>query len=70
MADSPQRKLYSVVETAELLKSSEADVEWLIRTGQLQPIRLRGKLYILATDIDELLRVYQLVESRRRKSGN
>lgn len=59
-----EKRAYSIREAAQLLSLKQAELEWLISTGQLKEIFLAGRRLVASADIDELLDDYQSVQSR------
>ena len=51
-------------EACQILSISRDDLEWLISTQQLSPIRIRGHRLFDMAQFEELVRVYMTVQSR------
>ncbi len=62
---SDQRKLLvDDSEASELLSISTNDLEWLVSTQQLSPIQIRGRRLFQLSQLEELIQVYNKVQSR------
>ena len=60
----PTRILLDDAETVRALSLSLDDIDWLIRTRQLQPIMIRGKRRFLRRDLEVLVNLYQSTQTR------
>ena len=65
VSDNP--KLLVNNEASELLSIPAHVLEWLVDTQQLSPIHIRGRRLFLVTQLEELTRTYQTVQSRGQK---
>jgi len=51
-------------EACESLSVSAEDLEWLVQTGQLAPIQIRGKRLFDSSQLLELVRLYKTIQGR------
>ena len=51
-------------EVCHILSIPDCDLEWLVSTEQLIPICIRGRRLFDMPQIEELVRVYKVVQSR------
>lgn len=61
---STRKLLVGETETRSMLSISGEDLEWLVNTEQLSPILLRGRRLFDVSQLNELVRTYQIVQSR------
>jgi hypothetical protein len=68
MSEHESRKLLNDVETRERLgRISVETLQWLVDTGQLSEIWLRGERFFDSEDVTRLIQVYKSVQSRRAR---
>jgi hypothetical protein len=56
-------------EAATALSLNQDDLAWLVDTGQLLPISIRGKKRFLLSDIEQLITTYQSVQRRGKDAA-
>ena len=52
-------------EASQILSIPIIDLEWLVATEQLAPIQIRGRRLFEVLQLEELVRLYKTVQSRR-----
>ena len=62
---NPDRRLYQPAELPAVLQLSEEQIDWLVSTGQLNPIRIAGEERFDSRDVNQLIDAYKCVQSRR-----
>jgi hypothetical protein len=65
MTSQPARRLYQKTDLCNLLQLPEPKIDWLIRTGQLQPLIICGETRFDSADIAELINTYLAVAKRK-----
>lgn len=65
MAMTSDRRLYQSAEVPVLLQLSQEQIDWLVDTGQLTPIRIAGEERFDSRDINKLIEAYKTIQSRR-----
>jgi hypothetical protein len=65
MATQQDRRLYAGAELPELLQLTQEQIDWLVNTRQLQPIKICGESRYDSRQIDDLIDTYLTTASRR-----
>lgn len=65
MQAQPQRRLYQPEELPGLLQLTQEQVDRLIRTRQIHPIRICGEDRIDSREVDQLISTYRQVAERK-----
>ncbi len=60
--DDPNQILWDEVETLRRLSVSSDELGWLVSTGQLNPISIRGRRLFLAEELKALVQTYQATQ--------
>lgn len=60
------RRLYQATELPDVLQLSEAQIDWLIRTGQLNPIPIAGEVRFDLRELDALINTYSQIAKRKK----
>ncbi len=58
MPISPDRLLYHAAELPEVLQLTQDKVDWLVKTGQLRPVRIAGEVGFTSRELDALIATY------------
>lgn len=66
MGDSRESRLLTYGEVAEQLNLSVEEVEWLVNTGQLHEVTIRGKKRLDQRDVNSLVCFYKKVQQRSK----
>lgn len=61
------RRLLRKEEVVALLQLPEADLQWLISTGQLLELRICGHRRFDSKDVLELVETYKQIQRRRKE---
>ena len=61
------RRLITELEVLKTLQIDAGDLDWLVATGQLTPIQIRGKVRFDLVDVDELINEYKRVQGRKKR---
>lgn len=61
------RRLLRRDEVITLLQLPETDIEWLVSTGQLLELRIRGHRRFDSKDVLELVETYKQIQKRRKE---
>jgi len=59
------RRLYLPSELPEILRLTPEQIDHLVRTGQLRPIRICGEDRFDSRELDALIETYKQISSRR-----
>lgn len=59
------RRLYTPAELPSLLQLSQEQIDWLVSTRQLQPLKICGESRFDSRAIDQLIDTYKNTASRR-----
>lgn len=63
---APQiRRLYEGADLPGLLRLSQEQIDWLVGTRQLQPLRICGEVRYDSRQIDDLINTYLITASKR-----
>lgn len=65
MAAPQDRRLYTGTELPALLRLTPEQVDRLINTGQLRPIRICGEVRFDSRELDELVETYKQIAQRK-----
>jgi hypothetical protein len=65
MAAPQDRRLYAGADLPELLQLTQEQIDWLVGTRQLQPLRICGQVRYDSRQIDDLINTYLTTASRR-----
>jgi hypothetical protein len=65
MEPQSDRRLYLPEELPAVLQLNQEQVDLLVRTGQLRPIRICGELRFNARELDSLIQTYQQIADRK-----
>ena len=60
------RRLYQSVELPDVLQLTTEQTDWLIRTGQLNPIRIAGEVRFDSRELDALIDTYAHIARRKK----
>jgi hypothetical protein len=60
------RRLYQSAELPAVLQLSTEQTDWLIRTGQLNPIRIAGETRFDSRELDALIDTYAHIARRKK----
>lgn len=61
-----ERHLYQSGELPGLLQLTQEQVDWLIHTGQLNPIRIAGEDRVDSREVDALIDTYVQIAKRKK----
>ena len=67
---STERRLYDIAELPSLLKLSLNQVNSLIRTDQLRPLRICGEVRFDSKEVELLIETYQQISHRNKDHKN
>lgn len=65
MTIQSDRRLYQQTELPTVLQLTLEQIDWLINTHQLNPIRIAGETRYDSRDLDALINTYKTTASRR-----
>lgn len=65
MAAPQDRRLYADADLSELLQLTQEQIDWLVSTRQLQPLKICGESRYDSRQIDHLIDSYLTTASRR-----
>jgi hypothetical protein len=65
MAAPRDRRLYAGADLPELLQLTQEQIDWLVSTRQLQPLKICGESRFDSRQIDDLINTYLTTASRR-----
>ena len=68
MPAHPDRRLYQRRDLTTALQLDQEQIDWLIRTGQLNPVRIAGETRFDSREIDALINTYMQISKRRTSS--
>ena len=60
-----ERRLLQHAEVSALLQLTQAQIDWLVSTRQLQPLKICGESRYDSRQIDDLIETYLTTASRR-----
>ena len=60
------RRLYLAVDLPAVLQLTTEQTDWLIRTGQLNPIRIAGEVRFDSRELDALIDTYAQIARRKK----
>lgn len=66
MAAQQARRLYAGGDLPELLRLTPAQIDRLVQTGQLRPIRICGEVRFDSHDLDALVQTYKQIAQRKQ----
>ena len=66
MASPEDRRLYAGAELPDLLRLTPEQVDRLIKTGQLRPIRICGEVRFDSRELDALIGTYKQIAQRKQ----
>lgn len=67
MQTKPEPRLYLPEELPGVLQLTRQQVDHLIRTGQIIPVRICGEDRIDSREVDQLIATYKRVAERKRQ---
>lgn len=59
------RRLLKKAELIKILQLEPSDVDWLISTAQIRPVRIRGQERFDSKDIYQFIESYKIIQGRR-----
>ena len=62
-----ERRLYRTHELPTILQLTQKQVDQLVRTGQLRPIRICGEERFDSNELDQLIDTYKQITQRKRE---
>ncbi|MFB3813099.1 MAG: hypothetical protein ACE14L_03230 [Terriglobales bacterium] len=65
-----ERRLYQAGELPEILHLTPETIDWLVNTGQLNPIRIAGETRIDSREVDALIDTYKQIAKRKKDHVN
>lgn len=68
MTTHSDRRLYQQAELPSVLQLQQEQIDWLVKTGQLNPIRIAGETRYDSREIDALIGTYIQISKRRKSS--
>jgi predicted DNA-binding transcriptional regulator AlpA len=68
MDSQPQARLYQPSQLLAVLQLSQEQIDQLVRTGQLRPIRISGAERFDSREIDQLIATYHQIAERNIQS--
>jgi hypothetical protein len=68
MHTQPTRRLHQSADLPNLLQLAQEQIDWLVKTGQLNPIRIAGEVRFDSRDIDRLIKTYKAIANRRNSN--
>jgi hypothetical protein len=60
-----QRRLYQPIDLPALLQLNQQEIDWLIKTAQLNPMRIAGEIRFDSRQVDALIDTYLQVAKRK-----
>lgn len=66
MNTESERRLYQIEQLPDVMQLDEAQIDWLISTGQLRTIRICGQLRIDSHEVGELIATYHRIAKRKQ----
>lgn len=66
MNTQSERRLYQPMELPGVLQLDQEQVDWLVNTGQLNPIRIAGEVRFDSRELDALIDTYQQIAKRKK----
>ena len=66
MPAAPDRRLYESAEVPSVLSLSPEKIDWLVKTGQLNPIRIAGEIRFDSRELDSLIETYKQIAKRKQ----
>ena len=70
MPSNSDRRLYQAMELPEVLQLSQEQIDWLINTDQLHPIRIAGEVRFDSRELDALIDTYLQISKRKKANVN
>jgi len=70
MAHTSERRLYNGDELPGLLQLSKEQIDRLVTTGQLRPIRICGEVRFDSHELDALIEIYKQIAKRKSHEGS
>jgi hypothetical protein len=65
MSQPQDRRLYAAADLSELLQLTTEQIDWLVGTRQLQPLKICGESRFDSRQVDDLINTYLTTASRR-----
>jgi hypothetical protein len=65
MPSQSDRRLYQSMELPGVLQLSQEQIDFLVRTGQLNPIRIAGEVRFDSRELDALIDTYLQIAKRK-----
>jgi len=65
MAAPQDRRLYAAADLPGLLQLTTEQIDWLVGTRQLQPLKICGESRFDSRQVDDLINTYLTTASRR-----
>jgi hypothetical protein len=66
MQTQTERRLYQIGQLPDVLQLSATQIDWLVNTGQLNPIRIAGEVRFDSRELDALINTYQQIAKRKK----
>jgi hypothetical protein len=66
MPSNSDRRLYQAMELPDLLQLSQEQINWLINTDQLHPIRIAGEVRFDSRELDAVIDTYLQIAKRKK----
>ncbi len=66
----PDRRLYTPAELPSVLQLSQGQIDWLINTDQLHPIRIAGEVRFDSRELDAVIGTYLQIAKRKKHNVN
>ena len=63
---SSERRLYQPMELPGVLQLNQEQIDWLVNTGQLNPIRIAGEVRFDSRELDALVDTYIQIARRKK----
>jgi hypothetical protein len=60
------RRLYQPTELPAVLHLSQDQIDWLVKTGQINPIRIAGEIRFDSRELDALIDTYIQIAKRKK----
>lgn len=67
LSTQSDRRLYTPAEIPTVLQLNQEQIDWLVKTGQLNPIRIASEVRFDSRELDALIETYKQI-SKRKKS--
>jgi hypothetical protein len=64
------RRLYQLAELPEVLQLTQEQIDWLINTDQLHPIRIAGEVRFDSRELDAVIVTYLQIAKRKKHNVN